>query len=145
MLDPPSKPQFYYLWKWNLFGQFQLFLKKNTNTGRGYLIPYHFILEYYRNYKQKVYSYCGYGACPNHQDCPGHKFLNYLQMMVDSMHFSVGDAKVLYRHFYFENLHFTREDNKFNGQIHWKSWDCTPMNPRDLAGKSYSHRISLLN
>lgn len=121
------------------------FFKEEYEHGRGYMIPYQFILDYYRNYKQRVYNYCGHGACPNHQDCPGNKFLKYLEMMVESMRFAVGEKKVLYRHFYFENFYFTREDNKFNGQVHLKSWDCTPMNPRDLAGKTYSQRISLLN
>ena len=125
------------------------FFKEEFEFGAGYKIPYMFIINYLRDYKHKVFNYCGAGPyCGDTVECPGHKFLRFLEKVNEAIYYGVEDEKVLYRFWFFDNLKFTKEETvkgKRRDEFHLKSWDFIPIEPRDLTGKTYSQRVSLLN
>ena len=124
------------------------FFKEEFEFGTGFKIPYMFIIEYLRDYRHKVANYCGYGLrCGDTIECPGHKFLFFLEELNKAIYHGVENEKVLYRFWYFDNLKFTKKQ-EFKGlkreELHLNSWDFFPIEPRDLKGKTYSQRMSLL-
>ena len=124
------------------------FFKEEFEFGTGFKIPYMFILDYLRDYRHKVLNYCGASSsCMDTVECPGHKFLRFLEKVSDAIYHGVENEKVLYRFWFFDNLKFTKEET-VNGikrdEFHLKSWDFIPIEPRDLKGKTYSQRVSLL-
>ena len=123
------------------------FFKEEFEFGTGFKIPYMFIIEYLRDYRHKVAIYCGAGPyCGNTIECTGHKFLRFLEKIQEAIYHGVENEKVLYRFWFFDNLKFKKEesDKGFKGELHLSSWDFIPIEPRDLKGKTYSQRVSLL-
>ena len=125
------------------------FFKKEFEFGTGFKIPYMFIIEYLRDYRHKVACYCGAGPyCGNSVECPGHKFLRFLEEVNKAIYHGVENEKVLYRFWFFDNLKFKKEEINIKGlrrdELHLNSWDFIPIEPRDLKGKTYSQRVSLL-
>lgn len=125
------------------------FFKKEFEFGTGFKIPYMFIIEYLRDYRHKVACYCGAGPyCGDSVECPGHKFLRFLEEVNKAIYHGVENEKVLYRFWFFDNLKFKKEEINIKGlrrdELHLNSWDFIPIEPRDLKGKTYSQRVSLL-
>ena len=125
------------------------FFKKEFEFGTGFKIPYMFIIEYLRDYRHKVACYCGAGPyCGDSVECPGHKFLRFLEEVNKAIYHGVENEKVLYRFWFFDNLKFKKEEINIKGlrrdELHLNSWDFIPIEPRDLKGKTCSQRVSLL-
>ena len=125
------------------------FFKKEFEFGTGFKIPYMFIIEYLGDYRHKVACYCGAGPyCGDSVECPGHKFLRFLEEVNKAIYHGVENEKVLYRFWFFDNLKFKKEEINIKGlrkdELHLNSWDFIPIEPRDLKGKTYSQRVSLL-
>ena len=123
------------------------FFKKDFEFGTGFKIPYMFIIEYLRDYRHKVNIYCGHGNdCAEKPSCTGHKFLFFLETVERAIFHGVENEKLLYRFWYFDNLKFTKMDDEFSlkSDLHLKSWDFIPIEPRCLKDKTYSQRMSLL-
>ena len=126
------------------------FFKTEFEFGTGFKIPYMFIMNYLRTYRDKVWRYCGAGPdCGHLIECPGHKFLRFLEKVNEAIYHGVENEKVLYRFWFFDNLKFSKEEvnvkgYSFQNELHLKSWDFIPIDPRDLKGKTYSQRVSLL-
>ena len=125
------------------------FFKKEFEFGTGFKIPYMFIIEYLRDYRHKVACYCGAGPyCGDSVECPGHKFLRFLEEVNKAIYHGVENEKVLYRFWFFDNLKFKKEEINIKGlrrdELHLNSWNFIPIEPRDLKGKTYSQRVSLL-
>ena len=125
------------------------FFKEEFEFGTGFKIPYMFIINYLRDYRHKVARYCGAG--PNCSDdlneCPGHKFLRFLEEVNKAIYHGVENEKVLHRFWFFDNLKFSKEEIDIRGlkrDLQLKSRDFYPIEPRDLRGKTYSQRVSLL-
>ena len=108
-----------------------------------------FIIDYLRDYRHKVLVYCGAGPhCGDTVECPGHKFLRFLEKVNEAIYHGVENEKVLFRFWFFDNLKFTKEETVkglTRNELHLKSWDFIPIEPKDLKGKTYSQRVSLLN
>ena len=126
------------------------FFKPEYEFGTGFKIPYQFILTYFRNYRHKVANYCCYGKCANYIECRGHKFLHFLDELTEAIYYEVEDEKVLHRFWFFDNLKFKKEEKEVGGkkfftELTLYKWDFIPVDPRDLTGKTYSQRVSLLN
>ena len=126
------------------------FFKEEFEFGTRFKIPYMFIINYLRDYRHKVARYYGAGhSCPNFLECRGHKFLRFLEEVNKAIYHGVENEKVLYRFWFFDNLKFTKEEVKtdfteIKTDLHLHSWDFVPIDPRDLKGKTYSQRVSLL-
>ena len=125
------------------------FFKKEFEFGTGFKIPYMFIIEYLRDYRHKVACYCGAGPyCGDSVECPGHKFLRFLEEVNKAIYHGVENEKVLYRFWFFDNLKFKKEEINIKGlrsdELHLNSWDFIPIETRDIKGKTYSQRVSLL-
>ena len=108
-----------------------------------------FIINYLRDYRHKVARYCGAGPyCGDSVECPGHKFLRFLEEVNKAIYHGVENEKVLHRFWFFDNLKFKKEETNIKGlkrdELHLNSWDFVPIEPRDLKGKTYSQRVSLL-
>ena len=92
--------------------------------------------------------YCGAGPyCGDSEECPGHKFLLFLEEVEKAIYHGVENEKVLFRFWFFDNLKFKKEENVNSctrHELHLHSWDFLPIEPRDLKGKTYSQRVSLL-
>ena len=125
------------------------FFKEEFEFGTGFKIPYMFILNYLRDYRHKVARYCGAGPnCRDSLECPGHKFLRFLEEVNRAIYHGVENEKVLHRFWFFDNLKFKKEEmtiNRSRKELHLNSWDFVPIDPRDLKGKTYSQRVSLLS
>ena len=126
------------------------FFKPEYEFETGFKIPYQFILTYFRDYRQKVANYCCPGKCANYIECRGHKFLRFLNELTEAIYYEVEDEKVLHRFWFFDNLKFKKEEKevygkKFFTELTLYKWDFIPVDPRDLKGKTYSQRVSLLN
>ena len=124
------------------------FFKTEFEFGTGFKIPYMFIIEYLRDYRHKVNVYCGHGSnCGETVECTGHKFLFFLETVQKAIYHGVENEKVLYRFWFFDNLKFTKMEDDFTlkkRELHLKSWDFIPIEPKDLKDKTYSQRMSLL-
>ena len=124
------------------------FFKKEFEFGTGFKIPYMFIIEYLRDYRHKVACYCRAGPyCGDSVECPGHKFLRFLEEVNKAIYHGVENEKVLHRFWIFDNLKFKKEQTVKDlkrEELHLSSWDFVPIEPRDLKGKTYSQRVSLL-
>ena len=126
------------------------FFKPEFEFGTGFKIPYQFILTYFRDYRHKVAIYCCYGNCCNYIECRGHKFLRFLDELTEAIYYEVEDEKVLHRFWFFDNLKFKKEEKEVGGkkiftELTLYKWDFIPVDPRDLKGKTYIQRVSLLN
>ena len=125
------------------------FFKTEFEFGTGFKIPYMFIINYLRDYRHKVARYCGAGPyCGDTVECPGHKFLGFLEEVVKAIYHEVENEKLLHTFWFFDNLKFKKESFKNNIQrdeFHLHSWDFIPIEPRDLKNKTYSQRVCLLN
>ena len=127
------------------------FFKPEFEFGTGFKIPYQFILDYFRDYRLKVARYCGAGPdCGCYIECRGHKFLFFLDELTAAIYHAVEEEKVLYRYWFFDNLKFKKEKKEIYGRevltdLCLNKWDFIPLDPRDLKGKTYSQRVSLLH
>ena len=124
------------------------FFKPEYEVGTGFKIPYMFIIDYLRDYRHKVSIYCGAGPyCQDTVECPGHRFLHFLETVEKAIYHGVENEKVLFRFWFFDNLKFKKEATK-NGirrdELYLYKWDFIPIDPRDLKDKTYSQRVSLL-
>ena len=63
-----------------------------------YIIPSQQILQISRTLFPKIREGCSY-VCPSDIPCNHHKFLNYIQKIIDSLIFSVEEEKIWYKSF----------------------------------------------
>ena len=115
----------------------KIFFKDEFKSGHNsYLIPFDHIVYVKRNMFPKIRDACEY-VCPYEKTCDGHKFLNYIEMLWESILYAVEEKKVYYRYFFFTD--FKIKDGKI------LSWHAIPVETKDLKNLTYSQRISYLN
>ena len=74
------------------------FFKTEFEFGTGFKIPYMFIINYLRTYRDKVWRYCGAGPdCGHLIECSGHKFLRFLEKVNEAIYHGVENEKVLHQ------------------------------------------------
>ena len=115
----------------------KIFFKDEFKKEGKYLISFDLLKWYKRNIFKKIRDNCGSFVCPSDTPCDGHKFIEYVDMLWDSIVFAVEEKKVYYRYFFFENIVYK------NNKIH--SWDAQPSDPKCLKHLSYSRRMAFLN
>ena len=104
----------------------------NNNS---YIVPTKFIIDISRKLFPKIREGCSY-VCPSNIACDQHKFLNYIQTIIDFLYYSVEEEKIYYKSFEF----FPDEENSdFFG------WSNRPMESKCLKHLSYSRRLAYLN
>ena len=114
------------------------FFKNEFKSGQStYLIPFDHIIYTRRHIFPYIREDCGY-VCPNDVLCKKHQFLNYVEMLYQTIFWAVEEKKVCYRYFHFTNFRLTND-----GKI--KGWNAKPVEPKDLSHLSYSKRMSYLN
>ena len=116
------------------------FFKDEFKSGQfAYLIPFSHILYTKRTIFQYIRDSCEY-VCPSDEDCKGHQFLNYVDMLWKAICWAVEEKKVYYRYIYFTNFKVVRTIRGYE----IKGWDARPTYPKDLSHLSYSKRMSYL-
>ena len=116
------------------------FFKDKFKSGQfAYLIPFSHILYTKRTIFQYIRDSCEY-VCPSDEDCKGHQFLNYVDMLWKAICWAVEEKKVYYRYIYFTNFKVVRTIRGYE----IKGWDARPTYPKDLSHLSYSKRMSYL-
>ena len=117
------------------------FFKDEFKSGQNaYLIPFSHILYTKRTIFQYIRDSCEY-VCPSKEECRGHQFLNYVDMLWKAICWAVENKKVYYKYFYFTNFKVDRTINGFE----IKRWNAKPVEPKNLSHLSYSKRMSYLN
>ena len=118
------------------------FFKEEFKKEDGYLIPFSHILYIKRNIFPLIRDACGY-VCPYKEECDGHKFLNFIDQLLEFEYYSVLEKKCFFRDFYFFDFRFKRdkvhEMEKVNG------WNFYGVNAKNLSHLSYSQRLRYLN
>ena len=116
------------------------FFKDEFKSGQfAYLIPFSHILYTKRTIFQYIRDSYEY-VCPSDEDCKGHQFLNYVDMLWKAICWAVEEKKVYYRYIYFTNFKVVRTIRGYE----IKGWDARPTYPKDLSHLSYSKRMSYL-
>ena len=116
------------------------FFKDEFKSGQfAYLIPFSHVLYTKRTIFQYIRDSCEY-VCPLSEQCKGHQFLNYVNMLWNATCWGVEQKKVYYKYFYFTNFEVVRTINGYE----IKGWDAKPVEPEDLSHLSYSKRMSYL-
>ena len=100
-----------------------------------YIVPIEFIIDISRKLFPKIREGRSY-VCPSDIPCNQHKFLNYIQRIIDFLYYLVEEEKLHYKSFKF----FPHEENSdFFG------WSSHPMESKCLKHLSYSRRLAYLN
>ena len=116
------------------------FFKDEFKSGQfAYLIPFSHVLYTKRTIFQYIRGSCEY-VCPLSEQCKGHQFLNYVNMLWNAICWGVEQKKVYYKYFYFTNFEVVRTINGYE----IKGWDAKPVESEDLSHLSYSKRMSYL-
>ena len=121
------------------------FFKDEFKSGNSaYLIPFSHILYTKRKFFPLIRDSCDY-VCPKLKQCDGHKFLDYIQMLWEAIHWAVEEKKVYYKFFYFHTFALTSDVECTLKPVKIKGWYVLLVEPQNLSHLSYSRRMSYLN
>ena len=116
------------------------FFKDNFKRGEHYVIPFSHILFVKRHVFPMIRDCCGY-VCPYNEECDGHKFLNFVEILYQFQQHAVLEEKCFFRNFQFYNFKLKKDNDreKVDG------WDFNSLETKDLSHLSYSQRCQYLN
>ena len=117
------------------------FFKEEFKKDNGYIIPYSHILYVKRHIFPLIRDACDY-VCPYTEECDGHKFLNFVEKLIEFQHHAVLEKKCYFGDFRFYNFRFKRD--RVHGMEKIAGWDFNAFTSKDLSHLRYSQRAQYL-
>lgn len=127
--------EFKSIYKLDYFLKDEFKIKDDHNTKCDiYIIPTQNLLRIARKLFPKIRNACGW-VCESDNLCSQHKFLKYLEKIIEFLYYSVEEEMVWYKAFEF----FHEQNTDFFG------WSERPIDAKCLQHLSYLRRLAYLN
>ena len=111
-----------------------------------YLIPYSEVKNFKKHIFEFIKSSCNNeSVCSKLQSCNGHRFLNFIELILNFHRFVIIQKKIFYKYFLFTNFELTTNSNKITLKpTEIKSWRAIAVDKHELNHLTYSQRLSYL-
>ena len=117
------------------------FFKEEFAKEDEYIIPYSQVLYVKKYIFPLIRDACDY-VCPYTDECDGHKFLNFIQKLIDFQEYAVLEKKCYFQDFRFYNFRLKRD--RVHSMEKIAGWDFDSFVSKDLSHLTYSQRAQYL-
>ena len=117
------------------------FFKNQFQHGKDcYLIPFSHILYT----KRQIFSYIRNSCTCDIDECNGHQFLNFIELIYQFESYSVKKKKVYFKYFLFHNFRLTSDIEMILKLTKIKGWRMLPVDMQVISHLTFSQRLSFL-